>query len=152
MTAIARFDQKITGYIFFYTCSNCKDIHVQINLNGLTPNTVHGLHVHEYGDISGGCNKLGGHYDPYKKQHGSVYNKFPNERHAGDLINNVTANKFGNVMATFTDNLIKGTKELIGKSIVIHQHADDLGRGFNKESRTTGNAGERIACALITIY
>jgi Cu-Zn family superoxide dismutase len=33
--------------------------------------------------------------------------------------------------------------------VVIHKGEDDLGLGFNKESKITGNAGARMACAII---
>jgi Cu/Zn superoxide dismutase len=33
--------------------------------------------------------------------------------------------------------------------MVIHEDADDLGTGDSKTSKTTGNAGGRIACGEI---
>ena len=35
--------------------------------------------------------------------------------------------------------------------MVLHQLQDDLGRGEDKGSVTTGNAGKRIACGVIGI-
>ena len=40
-------------------------------------------------------------------------------------------------------------EEIIGRSIIIHENMDDLGRGGHKDSKTTGNSGKRIACAVI---
>jgi len=34
---------------------------------------------------------------------------------------------------------------------VIHEGVDDLGRGGHEQSKTTGNAGGRLACGVIGI-
>ena len=68
----------------------------------------------------------------------------------GDL-GNIIADKNGNVSMIIKDKLVKlrGKYSVIGRSIVIHDKEDDLGRGNNKESLKTGNAGKRIACGVI---
>jgi Cu-Zn family superoxide dismutase len=33
--------------------------------------------------------------------------------------------------------------------VIIHADEDDCGQGANAESKKTGNAGKRIACAVI---
>lgn len=46
---------------------------------------------------------------------------------------------------------LHGPFSIIGRSLVIHERADDLGKGNSEASRTTGDAGARIACGLIGI-
>ena len=40
-------------------------------------------------------------------------------------------------------------EDIIGKTIVLQEQEDDLGKNNTNESKTTGNAGERIDCAII---
>jgi Cu-Zn family superoxide dismutase len=73
------------------------------------------------------------------------------ERHVGDL-GNLKTNGKGESFTTFYDDGIKlrGTKcNIIGRGLIIHANADDCGKGENAESLKTGNAGKRIACAVI---
>ena len=53
----------------------------------------------------------------------------------------------------FVDKEVKlrGKYSVIGRSIVIHEDPDDLGKGNHKDSKTTGHAGKRIACGIIGI-
>jgi Cu-Zn family superoxide dismutase len=71
-------------------------------------------------------------------------------RHVGDL-GNIKPNKDGIVNKIIRDKLVKlrGKYSVIGRSMVIHEDADDLGLVNNKESLKTGNAGKRIACGII---
>ena len=109
---------------------------------------------HEAGDLTDSCKSACAHFNPYKKTHGGMDDK---KRHVGDL-GNVVANKNGVVRKTFRDKMIKlrGKHSIIGRSVVIHDKPDDLGKGgmdnhghvINKkihdESLKTGNAGSRI--------
>jgi Cu-Zn family superoxide dismutase len=40
-------------------------------------------------------------------------------------------------------------KDIIGRSVIIHEDEDDLGKGGNEESIKTGNSGKRISCSVI---
>ena len=50
-----------------------------------------------------------------------------------------------------TDRLLKlnGPHSIVGRAIVVHADVDDLGVGGHELSKTTGNAGGRIGCAVI---
>ena len=114
---------------------------------GLKPNQNHGIHIHEYGDLTEGCASTCAHFDPYKKRHGD---RSSGERHVGDL-GNLQADQNGVCEFSFDDFLVKlsGKCNVLGRSIVIHEDEDDCGQGGNAESLKTGNAGKRIACAVI---
>ena len=42
-----------------------------------------------------------------------------------------------------------GDRSIIGRTMVIHADVDDLGKGGHELSKTTGNAGGRLACGVI---
>ena len=62
------------------------------------------------------------------------------------------ANKKGEAIYYYYDDVIKlhGFKSnIIGRGLIIHEDEDDCGQGGDEESLKTGNAGKRIACAVI---
>lgn len=46
---------------------------------------------------------------------------------------------------------LAGPLPIIGRSVVIHADPDDFGKGGTATSLTTGNSGDRIACAVIGV-
>jgi Cu-Zn family superoxide dismutase len=144
--AIAVFTDDIKGTVKFTEFEN--KIKIDVAITGLKPNSLHGFHVHEAGDLSDKCTSMCAHFNPYKTTHGCPGMK---ERHVGDLGNLQTNNK-GEAKYSFFDDCIKlrGTKSnIIGRGLIIHADPDDCGLGGNAESLKTGNAGKRIACAVI---
>ena len=95
------------------------------------------------------CESMCTHFNPYNKSHGGPDSK---DRHVGDL-GNLKTDKNGNVNIIMSDNIIKlkGKASIIGRGLIIHADEDDLGLGTNAASKINGNAGERIACAIIGI-
>jgi Cu-Zn family superoxide dismutase len=148
ISAIAVFDKKpILGTVRFTEDLQSDCILIDIDMKGLKPG-LHGFHVHEYGDMSDQCESMCAHFNPYGKAHGGPNDKI---RHVGDL-GNLVVGTDGSVKTRMTDSLIKlrGTKaNIIGRGLIIHADEDDLGKGGQPDSLTTGHAGKRIACAVI---
>ena len=148
---------KISGTISFHQCPDHTSAVVTFALKDLKPFAIHGIHIHNLGitKMEGACNSTCQHYNPQNREHGSI-ELYGENRHAGDLINNLVADAKGEFNFSYEDNLID-VSDIFGRSIVIHSGVDDLGKYRNdytdkarqKESSTTGNAGSRIACALI---
>jgi Cu-Zn family superoxide dismutase len=144
--AIAVFNETIKGTVKFREMED--KIRIDLYISGLKPNSLHGFHVHEAGDLTDKCTSMCSHFNPYNMTHGCPGMKI---RHAGDLGNIQTNNK-GEAKYTFYDDVIKlrGTKtNIIGRGLIIHEDLDDCGQGGNPDSLKTGNAGKRIACAVI---
>ena len=116
-------------------------------IKGLKPNSLHAIHIHEYGDMTEGCTSCCSHYNPYKMNHGAPYSA---DRHVGDL-GNISTDANGVATIDIIDTLVRldGLHNVIGRSIVIHEDADDLGLGNHTDSMTTGHAGKRIGCGVI---
>ena len=147
--AIAVFDgEKIKGTVTFTEERLGKKVKIDIKVSGLNKNALHGFHIHEAGDMSEKCESMCAHFNPYKKTHGKPGMR---ERHVGDL-GNLQTDSNGAAIYTMKDDLIKlrGEKaNIIGRGLIIHADEDDCGHGQNAASLVNGNAGKRIACAII---
>lgn len=108
-------------------------------VDGLSPGQ-HGMHVHECGDVSRGCESLGDHYNPRQTQHGAP-DAEADKRHAGDL-GNIEADPNGRAKFRFIDPILT-VPEIIGRSVVITEKPDDFGKGGNDQSLINGNSGDR---------
>lgn len=153
----------ISGYVEFEEVVG-GSVEVRLNIKGLSPG-LHGFHIHQTGDLRKGCSSLCSHFNPYNTLHGDISDDI-NNRHVGDL-GNILVDSDGTANYSFTDKIIKlrGKRNIIGRSVVIHEDEDDLGMGgidinsndeyiivdpdVYKESIKTGNAGKRIACGVI---
>jgi len=150
ISAIAVFQGPLVKGTVSFTQIN-DNVEITINLLGLKKNAYHGFHVHEYGDLSDGCKSACAHFNPTNDTHGCPGMK---NRHVGDL-GNIITDMFGNANYKTSDNIIKLTGykyNIIGRMLIIHEDPDDCGQGqgpLKKESLKTGNAGKRIACAVI---
>lgn len=132
--------QKARGLIRFVKTD--RGIRIVGEVSGLTPNSKHGFHIHEFGDLrSTDGTSLGGHYNPAGHAHGLTHER---SRHAGDL-GNLEANAAGvaKVDREFIGFSLDGHQApILGRGLVVHEKADDGGQ-------PTGNAGGRIAVGVI---
>lgn len=118
---------------------------IELELSGLEPGSVHGLHVHEKGDCSApDATSAGPHFAVAGQQHGSLQG---DNHHAGDL-GNVTADSGGKAKASLVVpsskmTLASGPLSVVGRAVVVHAAPDDL------KSQPAGNSGARIACGVI---
>ncbi len=149
-TAVAIFSNpKVNGEVIFQNAAKngIEGSIITFDFFDLEPKSIHAIHIHQFGDTSDGCKSLGPHWNPTNQTHGSILvdNRI---RHAGDLISNMEADENGIFYLSYFDPMVK-VQEIFGRSVVIHDGIDDLGLGGNEESLKTGNAGTRMACAII---
>lgn len=115
---------------------------VTIQPGGLTPGK-HGLHFHENGDCSdvGKFEKSGKHAGHGDGEHGLLN---PDGPEPGDLPN-IFAFSDGSANAEFfTEEMeLEDLKEDNGSALLVHEKEDD------QKSQPIGNAGARVACAVI---
>jgi superoxide dismutase, Cu-Zn family len=133
---------NVRGTVTF-TPEGDEAVRVSVEVTGLPPNSTHGFHVHEKGDLSApDLSSAGAHWDPHGTQrHGGPED---DHKHAGDL-GNLTSD--GSGKATLNTTLrgvsLNGQNSLVGKSVIIHAKADDL------KSQPSGDSGGRIAGGVI---
>jgi len=143
---VLRGDASVTGTVHFEQSATGGAVKVSGSVTGLVPGQ-HGFHVHEFGDNTNGCTSAGPHFNPNNKEHGAPEDQ---NRHVGDL-GNVVADADGVAQVTIEDRQLTlvGPNSIVGRSLVVHADVDDLGRGGHELSKTTGNAGGRLACGVI---
>ena len=116
---------------------------VEAKVTGLTPG-LHGFHIHEKGNCTApDGSSAGPHFSPVPAQHGGPDTP---AHHGGDL-GNLTADSTGTAIAKIeVKGLSLGTGEdsIIGRSVIVHEKADDL------KTQPSGASGARLACGLIS--
>jgi Cu-Zn family superoxide dismutase len=118
-------------------------VRVHAVVSGLNPGMEHGFHVHEVGDCgSGDGMSAKGHFNPYGKPHAHFSTP---ERHAGDLPA-LKADAGGRAELTVeldAMTVAAGPASVVGRGLIVHAQPDDY------RTQPTGNAGARLACAVI---
>ena len=144
-TAVAKLEptkgSQASGSVTFTQSGD--SVRVSGTFEGLKPDAEHAFHVHEKGDCSSGDGmSTGGHFNPLGKPHGAHGG---GEHHAGDLPS-LKADAYGKATVAFTSRTISvgaGPTDVVGRGLIVHRDADDF------KTQPTGNAGPRIACAVI---
>ena len=132
---------NVAGTVTFTPAGNGVKVHAEIT--GLTPNGKHGFHIHEKSDLSApDLASAGAHFNPGGHKHGGPD---ATERHGGDL-GNLEADASGKATYDATIEgitLDDGPTGIIGKSVIVHEKADDL------KTDPSGNSGARIGGGVI---
>ncbi len=138
--------ELIEGYV---TVDNYKKGVILKAFFSKLPKGKHGFHIHKAGDLRGeGCNGLCEHYDIGNNVHGDRPKNKPGEqRHTGDLGNIEIKEGTNTVTKKYYIEGIR-IEDLWGRSIIVHEDEDDLGKGNFEDSLITGHSGARIGCAI----
>lgn len=130
---------SISGIVRFYQTSNGVIIWADINGLPTTDSPSHerifGFHIHSGADCSGNMDDpfadTMSHYNPHGAGH---------PYHAGDLP--PLFGSHGAALSVFLTGRFS-VREVIGRTIVIHDHPDDFA------TQPAGNSGTKIACGVI---
>lgn len=128
--------KSISGIVKFYQTANGTLVYAAVT--GLPDKTgFHGFHIHSGENCSGNSD------DPFadaKTHYNPNSNAHPD--HAGDLPTLINNN--GYALSIFITNRFT-VKEIIEKTVIIHEKADDF------TTQPSGNSGKKIACGKITV-
>jgi superoxide dismutase, Cu-Zn family len=144
-TATAEFINTAGETIGTATLRGARDgVLIEIEVSGLPAGEWLGFHAHETGecDPEDEFRSAGGHFNPGQREHGYFVEGGP---HAGDMPNQYVGPD-GVIRAHVFNSFVRlgeGEADLLGRSLVIHADADDY------ESQPTGEAGARLACAVV---
>lgn len=119
-------------------------VRISGTLGGLRPHQQAAFHVHERGDCGAvDASSAGGHFNPLGHPHGR---SGQGSHHLGDM-DNLQADGAGRVVIdTYLPGVVLGggaANDVLGRALVVHGQADDY------HSQPAGNAGVRVACAVI---
>jgi superoxide dismutase, Cu-Zn family len=117
---------------------------IGLQIEGLPANQWVAFHIHENGECNpeDGFESAGGHFNPDDSAHGYLADGGP---HAGDMPNQFVPEN-GVLFSQVFNSMVSLDGEqpsIRGRALVFHAAPDDY------ESQPSGNAGDRLACAVI---
>lgn len=127
---------QLSGSVKFYQTSY-GGVLVEAEIFGLpnigTPGSsdYYAMHIHETGNCARPFDQTGNHYNP---------TNMPHPQHAGDMPP-LLGNQ-GYAYQVFYDKRFS-IDEIVGRSVIIHSHADDF------MTQPSGNSGDKIGCGTI---
>ncbi len=133
---------EINGVVKFTQTD--EGVRVEATVYGLPAESLHGFHIHEYGDCRApDALSAGGHFNPTDMPHGGPTDT---ERHLGDL-GNIPTDEDGVGYLEYVDEKIslRGEHSILGYAVIVHEDQDDL------VSQPVGEAGPRKGCGVIGV-
>ena len=126
-------------------------VEITANVTGGVEPGVHGLHIHETGDLSSSdFESAGDHFNPTDAEHGFDN---PNGPHAGDL-ENITIEEDGTATYQTTNDRItlsEGPNSILdedGSALVLHEMTDDY-RTNDDPQTGPGTSGDRAVAGVV---
>jgi Cu-Zn family superoxide dismutase len=150
MTAVAELtptthcEEHCSGTVWFFQMHN--SVEVIAKVKGLEKDSVHGFHIHQYGDLRDEEGlSAGEHFNPNGRKH----NLPPHTpRHMGDLGNIQSYDDEGHAWYRFFDHNIKDLSMLVGRGVIVHSD-DDHGSGYLCDE--SGDSGNRLLMGVIGV-
>ena len=143
---------NVTGTVTFTQTKS--GVLVKAEVTGLKPNSKHGFHIHQWGDISANDGTAtGGHYDPT----GQAEHGLPQAHSHGEEIHHMTGGHAGALGNLETDDQGNASYSLVFENLSLTDGNALLGRAvtirLNEDTgeQPDGNAGPPVAQGVIGI-
>jgi len=130
------------GTVYFSVVNG--GVSVIANVHGLVSGTVHGFHIHQYGDLTNpDGSSVGAHWNPNGRNH-----ELPptGPRHVGDMGNIQSYDSSGIAYYNLTSSNIPDIYTLLGRAVVIHADRD---HGSGAGCDQAGTSGIKLMVGII---